>query len=159
MKRKLLTLLISMVMIITSVNGVVLADNDSISVYLDGEQIQFDVPPQIINDRVMVPLRTIFETLNASVDWDDETKTVTASKEGISITLTIDSPLMYVNNSAVVLDSPACIVDGRTLVPVRAISQGFNAVVNWDEDSKTVYIFVPVNLANTTLSAKRSVVF
>lgn len=113
---------------------------DGISVTLNGIPLSFDVPPQIINDRTMVPLRAIFEALGASVDWDDSTRTVTSSKDGITISLTVDSITMYVNGNAVTLDSPACIVDGRTLVPVRAISEAYNTDVEWDGNTRTVTI-------------------
>ncbi|HIU57152.1 MAG TPA: copper amine oxidase N-terminal domain-containing protein [Candidatus Ornithomonoglobus merdipullorum] len=113
---------------------------DGISVTLNGIPLSFDVPPQIINDRTMVPLRAIFEALGASVDWDDSTRTVISSKDGITISLTVDSSTMYVNGNAVTLDSPACIVNGRTLVPVRAISEAYNTTVSWNGDTQTVTI-------------------
>ncbi len=113
---------------------------ENITVTLNGQILSFDVPPQIINDRTMVPLRAIFEALGASVDWDEGTKTVTSSKDGTTITLTIDSNTMYVNGNAVALDSPACIIDGRTLVPVRAISEAYNTNVDWNGDTRTVTI-------------------
>jgi hypothetical protein len=111
-----------------------------ISVYIDNEPVTFDVPPQIINDRTMVPLRAIFEVLGASVDWNQETKTVTSTKGDTTVKLTIDSNIMYVNGNAVTLDTPACVIDDRTLVPVRAISESYNAKVDWDGDTKTVNI-------------------
>ena len=115
-------------------------NGNEISVILDNNPITFDVPPQIINERTMVPLRAIFEALGASVDWNQETKTVTSAKGDTTIQLTIDSDTMYVNGSPRTLDSPACIVDGRTLVPVRAISEAYNTNVDWNGDTKTVTI-------------------
>lgn len=113
---------------------------DDISVTLDGRKLSFDVPPQIINERTMVPLRAIFEALGADVDWNQATQTVTSSKDDITIRLTIDSNIMYVNGNTVVLDTPACVVNERTLVPVRAISEAFNTTVDWDNDTRTVII-------------------
>ncbi len=119
-----------------------------ITVTIDGRQIAFDVPPQIINNRTMVPLRTIFESLGATVDWNNETKTVTSTKEGTTVSLTIDSPVLYVNGNAVTLDTPACIVNNRTLVPARAISEAFNANVKWDVNNNTVLITTANNTVN-----------
>ena len=113
---------------------------ENITVLLNGNVLSFDVSPQIINDRTMVPLRTIFEALGASVDWDEETNIVTAKKDDITIMFTIDSNIMYVNGNAIMLDSPACVVNDRTLVPLRAISVAYEADVDWDEDTKTVLI-------------------
>ena len=112
----------------------------NISVILNGNEINFDVPPQIINERTMVPLRAIFEALGAEVDWNSDTKTVTSEKDGTTIKLTIDNPTMYINDKAVTLDAPGCIIDGRTLVPVRAISEAYDAVVEWDSNRRIVNI-------------------
>ena len=114
--------------------------NDEISVILNGNKIIFDVTPQIINNRTMVPLRAIFEALGATVSWNGETQTVTSTKNNTTISLTIESPSMIVNNQHISLDSPACIVDGRTLVPVRAISEAFGISVDWDNATRTVLI-------------------
>ena len=128
---------LSMVMLTT---GIVVSAEDGITVRISGKTIDFDVPPQIINERTMVPLRAIFEALGASVNWDEATRTITSEKDGTSIKMTVDSSVMYVNDNEVTLDSPACIVDGRTLVPVRAISEAYNTNVDWNGDTKTVII-------------------
>lgn len=111
-----------------------------ISVMLNGSAIEFDVVPQIMNNRTMVPLRAIFEALGAEVGWDGATRTVTSNKNGAEISLAIGSDVMYVNGSAVTLDQCAVIVDGRTLVPVRAISEAYGVKVDWDGDTQTVYL-------------------
>lgn len=123
-----------------------------IKVKLDGKTLSFDVPPQIINDRTMVPLRAIFEALGASVEWNQETKTVTSTKGDTTIKLTIDSNTMYVNDNTVTLDSPACVVNDRTLVPVRAISEAYKTKVDWDGDTRTVVISSSDNNTNNITS-------
>lgn len=137
--KKILCGILSATMLITSAAIPAMAD-ENIKVTLDGKVLSFDVPPQIINDRTMVPLRAIFEALGASVDWNQETKTVTSTKGDTTIKLTIDSNTMYVNNNVVTLDTPACVVNDRTLVPVRAISEAYDTVVNWYGDTRTVVI-------------------
>ncbi len=114
--------------------------NDDITVALDGNILEFDVAPQIINDRTMVPLRGIFEALGATVEWDQATQTVTSQRDGKVVKLTINSPVMYVDNEEVTLDSPACIVDDRTLVPVRAISEAYGTEVKWYGEERVVTI-------------------
>lgn len=135
--KKILCGILSATMLITSAAIPVMADED-IKVKLDGNTLSFDVPPQIINDRTMVPLRAIFEALGASVDWNQQTKIVTSVKGDTTIKLTIDSNTMYVNGNAVTLDTPACVVNDRTLVPVRAISEAYQTKVIWNKDTKTV---------------------
>ena len=114
--------------------------NSGITVTLNGKALQFDVQPQLINSRTMVPLRAIFEALGATVNWNGDTQTVTSSKGNTSISLTINSSTMYVNGSPITLDSPACIIDGRTLVPVRAISEAYGVKVEWQQATQTVVL-------------------
>lgn len=120
-------------------SNICFADN-VVTVKLDGQPVVFDVSPQIINDRTMIPMRKIFELFGATINWDQNTKTVTSTKGGTTVTLTIDNPNMNVNGNVVTLDTPACIVDNRTLVPVRAVAEAFQTEVGWDENSKTVFI-------------------
>lgn len=114
--------------------------HNEITVRLNGETLSFDVPPRIINNRTMVPMRAIFEKLGATVEWNGETQTIISKKGDTTIILAIDDTNMYVNDEVVVLDSPACLIDSRTLVPVRAISEAFALNVDWKDDSKTVVI-------------------
>ena len=106
----------------------------------NGVQTTLDVPAQTINDRTMVPLRAIFEALGASVDWDDATQTVTSVRGDITVTLEINSDTLYKNGEGKTLDVPAQLVDERTLVPVRAVAEAFDARVEWDEETQTVTI-------------------
>lgn len=122
---------------------------DEIKVSLNGALLEFDVAPTTINDRTMVPLRAIFETLGATVDWDENTQTIIAKKMDTTIKITVDSDKMNVNGKSIALDSPATVVDGRTLVPVRAISESFGIGVNWDELNSRVILREP-QYANAT---------
>ena len=81
----------------------VLAD-DGISVYLNGEVIEFETAPQIIDGRTMVPIRAIFEKMGAEVTWNDSTKTAKAVKDGTSVSMTVDKSVMYVNGKAVSIE-------------------------------------------------------
>jgi len=113
---------------------------NAVKVKLNGSALAFDVAPQIINDRTMVPMRKIFESMGATVNWDDATRTVTSTKGATTISMTIDNPTMTVNGNAVVLDTAPQIVNDRTLVPVRAIAESFGSTVDWDGNTKTVSI-------------------
>src|SRR5450830_813791 len=91
-------------------------------VVLDGQTISFDVPPVIENNRTLVPLRAIFEALGASVQWDGATQTVTATKSDTEITLIIGGQA-FKNGQPVSLDVPAKIIESRTMVPLRFVSE------------------------------------
>ncbi len=114
-----------------------------VKVYLDGFLLNFDVAPQIINDRTMVPLRKIFESMGATVDWDEPTRTVTAVRDGIVIVLPIGSLHPTVNGVAWPLDVPARIVGDRTLAPLRFVGEAYGGQVLWDDETRTVQIFSP----------------
>jgi len=124
---------------------------EKIAVELDGKPIEFDVNPEIIDGRTMVPLRKIFEAIGARVKWNDETKTVTARKNSKTITLSIDSADLEIDKGktddagnpvteTIKLEVPARIVSGRTLVPARAVSESFGLNVDWDEENQKVII-------------------
>ncbi len=113
---------------------------DEVTVVLDGEVLNFDVPAQIIDGRTMVPMRAIFEKLGAEVEWDGEANAVHANKLGIYIYMPIGSTEIGRNNVSQTIDVPAQIVDERTLVPVRVVSEYMGATVSWDQGTKTVYI-------------------
>ncbi len=112
-----------------------------ITVKLEGSYIEFDQPPVIEGGRTLVPLRKIFEALGAEVDWNGETRTVTASKDSKTVVLVIDSTEARVGDEQVTLDVPARIINGRTLVPVRFIADSFGVRVSWDAEERCVYLF------------------
>jgi len=137
--KKIIGIILAAMLLVTCAVTVVSADND-ITVLVNEKAVEFDVVPQIINERTMVPLRAIFEALGATVGWDDATKTVTSELSGVKISLAIGSNQLYVNGTAKEIDVPAMIIDERTLVPVRAISEAFGCEVGWDGETKTVSI-------------------
>ena len=111
-----------------------------ISVKLDGKKVYFDQLPTIVNSRTLVPLRAIFEALDAEVKWDGATRTVTATKGDTTVILTIDSTTPTVNGVTQTLDAPAMIINSRTMVPARFVAQSFGADVDWDGTTRTVII-------------------
>ena len=126
-------------------------EESAIKVQLNGEYLDFTddqgnvVEPQLINNRTMVPLRKIFESLDCEIDWDQDTKTVTAVKEDREIKLTIDDNNAYLkagsgDEKTIELDSAPVIIENRTLVPVRFIAESLEKEVEWDQENKTVII-------------------
>ena len=115
-------------------------DTLPITVEINHRPVNFDVPPQIINDRTMVPMRAVFEMFGMSVEWNGETRTITASQNDKVIKMQIDSHVMLVSSEARYLDVPPTIVQDRTLVPVRAISEALGCKVDWDGETRKVTI-------------------
>ena len=111
-----------------------------IGVYLNGIPINFDVPPQIINNRTMVPLRAIFKAMGATVTWDEHTQTAFAKKDDITVEAIIGSNYMYVNGKEKRMDVTPVVINNRTLVPARFVAEAFECEVEWDEKNSAVYI-------------------
>ncbi len=135
----------------------VLAD-DAVTVTIDGKVVEFDVPAQIIGGRAMVPMRRIFELYSSYVEWFASSRIIIATRGPLMITMQIDNPLMTVSDvlteksEQITMDVPPCIVPlpndpfkGRTLVPIRALSEGIGLDVDWDGDTRTVIITTPKN--------------
>ena len=114
----------------------------TVNVAFNGKYIRFDQTPIIIDDRVLVPFRAIFEAFGAEVDWDEETQTVTAAMEDRYIILQIGKPEIQISSDIAPLDVPPVLVNDRTLVPVRAVSEGLGADVQWDEEQNLVLITI-----------------
>ncbi len=112
-----------------------------VTVFIDDTQIIFeDQPPVIIEERTFVPLRKIFEELGAAVDWVEETKSVFAAKRFSAVSFTIGEEDYYVDGELKKLDAPAVILNERTLVPVRAVSEALGAEVLWIKAENKVQI-------------------
>ena len=114
-----------------------------ISVYIDGQAVSFDMPPMMMQGRVLVPLRGIFERLGATVDYDARTQHIVAVRGTQTVELTIGSRQARVNDAPTLLDVPALAVGGRTMVPLRFISEALGASVQWVEASRTILIGSP----------------
>ena len=113
----------------------------TIQVEVNGRTLSFSVPPTTIRDRTMVPLRGVFESLDAQVNWDASTRMITATKGDTDVQLGIGQTNATVNGRTVLLDVPAMIIRGSTMVPIRFVSEALGAEVKWLEATQTVSIF------------------
>ncbi|MCX6087489.1 MAG: GH25 family lysozyme [Caldiserica bacterium] len=114
----------------------------SLVAHLDGQIVTLDTPPVIVGSRTLVPLRPIIEGLGGAITWVPETRSVEVGFNGTILLLQIGNRTAVVNGEAVVLDVPAAIMNGRTMLPVRFVSERLGAEVQWEESTKTVTITV-----------------
>ena len=121
-----------------------LAADDDITVTVNGSAVDFSaydgVLPYIENERTLIPVRAVAESLGLSVQWDEEARMVFIIGSGTHIGLTIDSDKATVNGNEITLDVPARIKDERTFVPLRFVSESIGAEVDWDDAARTVII-------------------
>jgi hypothetical protein len=111
-----------------------------ITVYANGRVLTFDVPPIIIQGRVLVPLRGIFENLGATVDYNAVTQQINAVDGAQNVQLTVGSRKAWVDGVPEMLSVPAFTISGRTMVPLRFVSEGLGAQVQWIAASGTIVI-------------------
>lgn len=122
-----------------------------VNIVIDGKELNLDVAPQIIDGRVMVPIRGVLENLGALVKWDDETQTVSARKSSKTVSLEIGSNDVTLDKGetnddgsakteTIQTDVAAQLVSDRTLVPLRVISEAMGYSVDWNDETYTVSI-------------------
>lgn len=100
----------------------------------------FDTEPVLESDRTLIPLRYMFEFMGANVMWNDDTQTATVSKDGINIDITIDNTIAYVNGEAFELDVPARLMNDRTMIPLRFLSEKLGYHVAWEEGTDIITV-------------------
>lgn len=138
MKQKIYVLLICLVLVFSFSQA---AFANEVSLVFNGKNLSSDVAPVIKSGRTLVPVRVITESLGADVDWDQAARKVTIIKHDSTIELTIDQPVVYKDGTRISdLDVPAQITGGRTMVPIRFISENFGATVKWDGASRVVSV-------------------
>ncbi|MEQ8201868.1 MAG: copper amine oxidase N-terminal domain-containing protein [Syntrophomonadaceae bacterium] len=111
-----------------------------IRVIVENQPLVMDVLPFITEGRTMVPMRLIFEGLGATVQWNGSDQSILAAKGDVTVQLWIGKAFALVNEEAMPLDVPPVIVGGRTMVPIRFVSEALGSKVDWDQDSRTVSI-------------------
>ncbi len=109
---------------------------------VNGESAEIDkgrgTAPLIINSRTLVPIRAIIESFGGTVSWDEPSRCVLLSMNDDKIKLYIDSNIAYLNNDQYTLDTPPVIINGRTMLPIRFVAEGFNIAVAWEPQVQRV---------------------
>ena len=115
-----------------------------VKINVGGEELVCEPGAVIRNDRVLVPMRAIFEKLGAQVYWDEETEVISVIKDDFIMLLQKDNPKMFIHSGneekEVELSAPPIIVDDRAMVPIRAVSEAFGIEVGWNDALREVDI-------------------
>lgn len=142
-------------------NDSVLASDEEIVITLrigdpqmtvNGESESIDesgTSPVIMNDRTLVPVRAIIEAAGGSVSWDETAREASLSYNGNTVRLVIDSTTAYFNDTVRTLDVAPVILNDRTMLPIRFISESFGFTVGWEQSTQTITITVPADTAST----------
>jgi len=115
------------------------------NMYVNGKLVILDSVPIVRNDRTLLPIRFVAEALGAQVGWDEAQQKVTIQDSKTKIEMWINKPTAIVNGKTVYID-PAnykvvpILVNGRTMLPVRFVSESLGAQVKWNEAQQKVTI-------------------
>lgn len=127
-----------------------------VNLLVEGQAVETDQPAVIVDSRTMVPVRVIAETLGCEVDWDAETKTVTFTQGELTASMVVGEKVLNISDGTITypveIDTPAVIINNRTMVPVRFLSDTFGFDVDWDAVTKTVNVTAGEDVADDTAS-------
>jgi len=115
-----------------------------ISVTVNGAPVTFDVPPMMTQGNVYVPLRGVFEQIGATVTFDRASGMINATRGTTTVQLSVGSKLAKVDGETMFMLQPALYTRGRTLVPLRFVSQALGATVDWNPVRREVDITAEV---------------
>lgn len=119
------------------------ADELDVKVYLDGKPLQFEEQKPVVKEgTTLVPFRSLFEALGFHVTWNGAAKQAVGTKDALKLELTIDSTTAKVNGNDAELTVPAQIINGKTMVPLRFVSEnsGYNVSYSIEADSLSIQI-------------------
>lgn len=130
--KKLCSFLLALLLLTTAAGAV--------DLYVDTTKVETDTPPTVVDGRTLVPVRAIFEAIGATVTWDAAANTATGVRGDVIVSIQIDNTTAYVNGEPRTLDVPAQLINGRTMVPARFISEAMGCDVTWDGNTGTAAV-------------------
>lgn len=109
-------------------------------IVVDGEEVKLDVAPFVEDNRVLVPVRGVFENLGLEVGWKQSTKTATIKDDQTTIEMKLGSKSVKVNGKTTTIDKAVTQKNNRLFIPVRFVIENTGGAVTWDQKTKTVGI-------------------
>jgi len=138
--KKFISVILTFLLILPILSQIPVSASSNIDVILNGQLITFpDAQPKIINNRTLVPVRSIAEALGGNVEWDQKTQTAIIQRGLNTAVFQIGKNKAY-SKKIKSLDVDAKIIDGRTYIPLRAVSEIFDARVEWDGSKNRITI-------------------
>ncbi|MDF3001727.1 MAG: hypothetical protein K0Q48_1846 [Bacillota bacterium] len=133
--------------------GIAICKEFPVALQIDGKSVNSDVPPVIIKERTLIPLRAVFESMGARVTWNDQERIAEVSMGSSSVQLDIDGEAAFVNGNQAAMDVPALIINDRTMIPLRFVAESLNCGIGWDDLTRTVSIQSPVTHALNNINS------
>ncbi|MBG9454785.1 hypothetical protein ABE61_12205 [Lysinibacillus sphaericus] len=115
---------------------------NNVTINIDGETIQINDPILDKGDHLLLPMRALYEAIGASVEWNKETLTASANRNGKVIDLTIDAMTALVDGQEVAMDVAPIMYKDRIYMPLRFVTENLDGNVGWDPSTQTVDILL-----------------
>lgn len=132
--------IVTILAMLIGVTAVSATTSAPITVLVGERQVQFaDQEPVIVDGRVLVPVRGVFEQLGFVVNWDSQAQQVTLSGDAV-IVITVGSNVFTTNGVNYILDVPAQTIGGRTMLPLRLVLESIGMELRWEASTQTVQI-------------------
>lgn len=128
---------------INDTQDVVTLQIDNPTMYVNGAAVSVDengIAPRIIDDRTLLPLRSVIESLGGSIAWNEADSSVTVNQNGNTVIFTIGSNNVNVNGQTRTIDSAPEIINDRTMLPIRAAAETLGMRVEWSEPTRTITV-------------------
>ncbi|RAU95526.1 N-acetylmuramoyl-L-alanine amidase [Paenibacillus sp. YN15] len=160
--RKLVTALVGAVLLVlmwSGSSGTGYAADNQVRLFLNRLELKPEVPPRIVNELTLVPVRIISEEMGAEVSWNQEKQQVTIQRDGMLLQMAINNPVATVNGTAFELETAPILDKGNTLLPVRFVTENLGMDVQWDNLTRSVFLFdngdsIPVSTGESTAPPK-----
>ena len=146
--KRLITLIIVLVIAMGIIPLFTAYANRQVTIYINGRRVNFEGQQAVIvNNRVLIPLRGTFEHMGYDVNWYSRARMARLIKGDVTIIVPADVDVFVVNDEIIVPDVPQQIIDGRLMLPLRAVSEAIGATVRWNNTSRVAHIsYAPSDL-------------
>lgn len=112
-----------------------------VNINVDGVYVDFYTAQPFVDSGVtFVPVKPVFEKLGYSVEWDEETKTVSMQDKRNKVSVGVGADFFYINGQQKDAYVPARIQDGSVVAPVKLLAESLDVDVQWDGETKTVFL-------------------
>ncbi|QOR36398.1 N-acetylmuramoyl-L-alanine amidase [Clostridium sp. 'deep sea'] len=139
--------------LILNMFNIAFAVND-ISLYIDGEKLGNEFKPVLVNNKSIAPIRIITEKLGSQIKWNGENRTVTIFNGSSKIVLTIDKNTVTRDSQTFTLDVAPQIINNRTYVPLRFVSEILGYEVKWTGSARRIDINSPSSSITEVIAAR-----
>ena len=144
MKMKKLLCLILVLCMCLSVTAYADTTKAEVKVKIFSDAKRIDADTITVNNRTLMPIRAVLESTNATLEWEQSTKTASITRNGKTISVTIGSNIMKTPDGDVALDTAPVLQNNTTYAPIRAIAEEFGIKVDWDNSgTKTILLTTP----------------